>query len=368
MGNLADEIHDLEYGGEVAKLELQLQKARATLSQKSAALRLASKEITELQQFNSLNESLFTINSRPPKWLVPKKAKSRTPHVTVCAMLSDAHLDEVVNPAEVNQLNAFNRTIAESRLRRFFDRVISIPRDHFAGPEYDGVVLFMGGDMLTGDIHEELAETNEDTVLGTCLHWSEQIAAGIDMLANFYPHVHVVSVCGNHGRRSRKERAKQRARDNFDWLLAHMAHRAVKADSVTFQIPEETDVRVQVQNTRYLLTHGNLGFGGGGGIAGAWSAIVRGDLKRRQREAFAGDPYDILLVGHWHTYRTGGEFVLNGSLKGVDEYAYSRSFGLEPPKQALWLETPDYGPFAHTPIFCAPMLPDGRIDRKAEGW
>jgi hypothetical protein len=224
--------------------------------------------------------------------------------------------------------------------------------------------------MVSGDIHEELRETNEDTLLGTCLHWSEQIAAGINMLAVEYPKVHVASVCGNHGRRTRKERAKLRARDSFDWLLAHMARRAITAKNVTWDIPEETDARVQVHGTRYLLTHGNLGFGGGGGgiTTGIWPTLIRGDLNRRKREGYAGAPYDVLLIGHYHVYRTGGEFIVNGSLKGVDEYAYSRSFGLEAPMQALWFESPRHGPFGHTPIFVAPMLPGGRVDAEAEGW
>ena len=362
-----EEISDLQYGGRVAELELALERTKARAAAKAAALRLATRRLTELEEHISINEAFLTAKANPPKWLTPRRAL-KTNHATVCAMLSDMHFDEVVNPVEVNGLNAYNRKIAEARLKRFFDKVVSIPRDQFSGLDYEGVVLFWAGDMITGDIHEELKETNEDTILGTCLHWSEQLAAGLDMLASEFGNVHIASVCGNHGRRTRRERAKLRARDNFDWLLSHMTQRAVTAPNVTWQIPEETDARIKVQNTRYLLTHGNLGFGGGGGIAGAVNAIARGDFKRRKRESLAGEPYDILLVGHWHTYRTGGEFVMNGSLKGTDEYAFSNSFGLEAPKQALWLETPDYGPFGHTPVYCAPMLPDGRVDRKAEGW
>lgn len=364
---IAEEISEIQYGQRVAELELQLQQHKARLSAKSAAFRLATKKLTELERLVSLNEGLSAAQPRPPTWLVEQPAL-RNRSVTVCAMLSDSHLDEVVNPQEVNGINAYNREIATQRLHRFFDKVIALPRDHFGGHEYQGCVIFMAGDMISGDIHEELQQTNEDTILGTCLYWSEQLAAGFNMLAEAYSQVHVVSICGNHGRRTRKERAKLRARDNYDWLLANMTARAATAPGVSWQIPEETDARVQVQNTRYLLTHGNLGFSGGSGIGGAWTSILKGNLRRRERESAAGDAYDILLVGHWHTYRTGGEFVINGSLKGTDEFAYSRSFGIEAPKQALWLETPDYGPFGHTPIFCAPMLPDGRIDRKAEGW
>ncbi len=364
---VADEIADIQFGQRVAELEFQLEQYKTKLAAKSAAFRLVTRNFTELQRTVSLNEAFATAKLSPPSWLIEQPAL-RTRNVVTCAMLSDAHLDEVVNPLEVNGLNAYNREIASQRLRRFFDKVITLPRDHFGGHEYAGAVIFMAGDMIAGDIHEEHRETNEDTILGTCVYWSEELAAGFEMLAEVYGQVHIVSVCGNHGRRTRKERAKLRARDNHDWLLAHMAKRAVSAENVTWQIGDEVDARLTVQNTRYLLTHGNLGFSGGGGIGGAWTSILKGDLRRRQRESAAGEVYDILLVGHWHTYRIGGEFVINGSLKGTDEYAYSRSFGIEAPKQALWLETPDHGPFGHTPIFCAPMLPDGRIDRKKEGW
>jgi predicted phosphodiesterase len=363
----SEEISELLYGNEVARLELELEKARNRANAKATALRHAVRELEQLQQALGVQEGLLTATPNPPKWLQPGKGKA-SKRATVCTMLSDTHFDEVVNPDEVNHLNAYNREIASARLRRYFNRVISIPRDHFAGPEYSGVVVFMGGDMISGDIHDELVQTNEDTVLGTLLYWSEQLAAGFEMLADFYPAVHVVSVCGNHGRRTRKERAKLRARDSFDWLLSHMTKRACSNKKITWDIPEEADARVTVQNTRYLLTHGNLGFSGGNGIGGAWTAIMRGDIRRRQREAFGGQPYDVLLAGHYHTYRLGNEFVINGSMKGVDEYAYVNSFGLEVPKQALWLETPAFGAFAHTPIFCAPMTDDGIVDRKAEGW
>src|SRR5690606_40632437 len=111
-------------------------------------------------------------------------------------------------PGELTHRHADSRGFASARLRRYCERVSSVPMEHFTGPEYSGVVVFLGGDMISGDIHDELVQTNEDTVLGTLLYWSEQLAAGFEMLADFYPAVHVVSVCGNHGRRTRKERAK----------------------------------------------------------------------------------------------------------------------------------------------------------------
>lgn len=45
------------------------------------------------------------------------------------------------------------------------------------------------------------------------------------------------------------------------------------------------------------------------------------------------------------------ERIVNGSLKGYDEYAYAGNFGFEEPKQALWLTHPERGITFQMPVF-----------------
>lgn len=366
MTKPSDEIADLMYDDEYSKLVMKLDKERQSHTRTRAALRHASKEINEHETRHALIERLFQPKLAKPKWLVPSRRSSGSKAV-VCSILSDTHLDEVVNPQEVNGTNAFNRDIATARLRTYFDKLVTVPRDNFAGPDYDGVVVFFGGDMLSGDIHDELTRTNEAPIHDSVLYWSTQLAAGLDELASVYKKVHVACVRGNHSRKSRRVPAKGIATDSYDWLLSHMVARAVESDNITFDIPEESDARVTVLNTKVLLTHGDVGFAGGSGVGGAWTAIMRGDTRRRQRDAAADAPYDMLVVGHWHQLRFGNKFIINGALKGTDEYAYTSSFAPEPPAQALWLETSDYGSFGFTGLHVAPMR-DGKVDAKKEGW
>ena len=343
----------------IAKLEEAIIKARRERDQARRGQRAAAARADRAENTLDKVEAGLALTPKPPKWAQPTKKAKRGSEAIVCTMLSDAHFDEVVNPEEVNGMNAYNREIAVLRLKRYFSKVAALPHHYLAGPSYKGAVIFMGGDMLSGDIHDELAQSNESTPIGTCLFWSEQIAAGVRMLAEVYPHVHVVSVCGNHGRRTPRERMKMRAIDNFDFLLAQLSARGTAdVPNVTWDIPSEADVRFDVYSTRYLLTHGNLGFGGGGGVAGIWPAIARGYIKRRERDA--ENPFDVLLCGHWHQMKWGGQFIVNGSLKGMDEYAYMNSFAPEPPQQALWVVTPEHGPSWHMPIMAC--------DREAEGW
>lgn len=294
-----------------------------------------------------------------PKWLT-KKPKAGVRHGTPWLLLSDLHLDETVNAAEVAGVNAYSRHIAELRLKATFQQAVEICQHYWNGITFDGFVLVLAGDLYSGDIHEELTQTNADTMLGSILHWHDHLAAGITLLADTFGRVHVPVVVGNHSRRTRKPRAKFRARDNFDWFTGHLLARHFAHDKrVTFQVGDAADALVDSYSQRVCVTHGDQARGGGG-IAGIYSPISRLDARKRQRANAIQQPYDLLVMGHWHSLIFGPQWIVNGSLKGYDEYAAVENFSFEEPAQALWLMTPEHGK-----TFTAPVLP---MNRKVEGW
>ena len=297
---------------------------------------------------------------KPPRWTTPKRTAGEK-RAIVCTILSDLHLDEVVNPAEIDGINAYDRTIAEQRLKRYFGNVGKLANEYLQGMAYDGCVLMLGGDLISGDIHEELAETNEGTALETVLFWTERLAAGISLLADTFGRVHVPVVVGNHGRRTRKPRAKRRARDNFDWLIGQMLARHFHEDSrVTFEIPDGTDVLVEVYDTRFLLTHGDQ-VGGGGGIGGIWPGVMRMRAKKQDRYSAQGG-FNTVVMGHFHQLIMAPDagIIVNGSTKGLDEYAASINAKPERPQQALWTVAPGRGVTFSAAVHVA--------DRASEGW
>jgi hypothetical protein len=296
----------------------------------------------------------------PPKWLSSPPKRSEKHHATPWLFLSDLHLDEVVNPAEIGFANAYNRDIAKQRLNETIVRFVKITRDFWSGITYDGIVCALGGDLFSGDIHEELSMTNEDSMLGSIDYWIDQFAAAIVLLADEFGKVHVPVVVGNHGRRTRKPRAKGRARDNFDWFIGKALQRIFANDPrVTFDVSESADCIIPSYGRKVLLTHGDQ-VSGGAGIGGIWPPIMRLDARKSARQAAVNQPYDLMILGHWHQLVFGPKFIVNGSLKGLDEYAFIGNFGFEPPQQACWLMTPEHGR-----TFVAPILPQ---DRQAEGW
>lgn len=352
--------HRLGKIGASAPMDIHQEHAlKRQVSTLQAQLKEALQGAHEAKAFNDLIQQAENKTLNPPQWLQPKKRAQKETAIA-CAMLSDCHFDEQVFPDQIGYVNAYNRDIAKARLKKFFENTIRLSRDYVNGVKLDGLCLCLGGDLISGQIHPELVETNEGRLLEGVFLWADQLAAGLQMLADHFGRVYVCGVVGNHGRLHHKPRAKFRAWDNFDWLLYRMLERQFASDKrFTFNIPASADHRFDVYKTRFLLTHGDQ-FRGGTGISGMMSAIMLGDARKRKAYAAAGDPYDILLMGHWHNLTLGVKSVMvNGSLKGFDEYSRTSNFDYEPPQQAFWLVDQERGITLRAPV---------HVSESSESW
>ena len=322
---------------EITTLSRQLGKTRTERDVLKAQVRELEADLDQAEIRSQLFTQLAGHTYKSPAWLTRKPKKSSG---VVCTILSDTHFDEVVRPEEIGYRNEYNRKIAVDRLKTYFQKIILLTKDYITGVNYEGCVLFLGGDIFSGDIHEELSETNEDTMLASVIFWTEQITAGINLLAEHFDYVHIPCVVGNHGRRTRKPRHKLRAKDNFDWFLSKtLEQRFIGSKKVTFDVAAGADLMVDVQDTTYLLTHGDQAKGGGG-IGGIWPPLMRMVARKRQNTDF-----DYMVLGHFHQLimAPSSGFLLNGSLKGYDEYASIGNFAFEAPQQALWINVPGKG-------------------------
>lgn len=321
--------------------------------------RALKEEVKELRDIIAADRTLARLlefdRCEPLRPLNLARKRGSKPKVAASAFLSDLHLDEVVNPAEVSGVNAYNRSIAERRIRRFAEKVVLMSHNYMSEFEVVALDLPLGGDIVSGNIHEELARSNDDEIMGTVEHWSQQLAAMVCGLAKEFKSIRVPCVVGNHGRNTKKPRHKGRVRDNFDWLIYCWMASLVKAagcKNVTFEIAAGTDIQWRTFNTTYHLTHGDQA-SGGSGWGGIMSPIMRLDDKKRKRQASLARPYDILLLGHWHQFKDLGKIIINGSLKGYDEFAMNNNFEPEPPQQAFWLTDPRHGKILSAPLLVA---------------
>lgn len=300
-----------------------------------------------------------------PDWLIPTDTtKHGRRLVTPVVFLSDPHVGEVVRPEEMNGYNAYNLRIADLRLRAFFENAIELARRWAPAYEYDGIVLVLGGDMVSGSIHDELRQTDELSVLDSAIWLAPRLIAGVERLAEEFGRVHVVSVPGNHGRDSQKPRYKRRSAHNADTHVARMAALAWHGDGVTWHIPETIDARFTVHGWRFNGVHGEEYQKNNPGTSeiGSIGPVKRGTMRTARAADAEGDPFQFNLVAHFHqlVYAPSQGFVMNGSIKGWDEYARSLSLKPEPPQQAWFIVDPEHGPTVHAPILLR--------NREAEGW
>lgn len=309
------------------------------------------------KRLNEQDDNLLTIKKlirdcdqepRPPKWLTQPSAGKNTGVPTLLA--SDWHGDEVVDPKQINGVNAFNRRIWTDRVQRMFTKSVDLLIHHMHKPTYEYFVLDLGGDMLSGNIHEELRETNEAPVSQSMLHLTDLLIGGIDLLLKHFPRIVVNAVPGNHGRWDKKPRAKNRVYETYEWICYQFLARHYKDNpDVVFHISDGADLPYSIYSTRYLLTHGDQ-FKGGSGIAGALSPLMLGDARKRKRAVAIDQPFDYLVMGHWHQLMMVKGIIVNGSLKGADEYSFQSNFDFEIPQQAMWITHKLWGITASWPI------------------
>jgi transposase-like protein len=284
-----------------------------------------------------------------PDWTVKPRTLS-CPGVPTL-QLSDFHWGERVFPKQVNDVNSYSLDIARERLKSCVETAVHLCRILDRDMLYPGIVVPLGGDMVSGAIHEELRASNEIPTMPTVLDLVDNLVPAITALADTFGAVFLPCVSGNHGRDTHKIYAKGRNHTSFDWLLYQFLARALAHDKrVTFFIPEGSDAAYRIYAHKYVLTHGDQ-FRGGDGMIGALGPILRGDHKKRSRNAQIEQDYDTLVMGHWHQRIMLTRVIVNPALKGYDEYAFTNNFPFEPPAQNWWITHPEHGITWDAPIY-----------------
>lgn len=296
-----------------------------------------------------------------PKWVESPKV-SGAPGVPTL-QLSDLHWGEIVKSSQIGGVNQYNLTIARRRLETVVRGATRLARILSPEMKYPGIVVQMLGDMISGNIHEELQATNEINTMPTVLDLYRQLVPALKLLADTFGHVFVPCVTGNHGRDTKKTWAKDRHHTSFDWLLYQFLAIAFEGDKrVSFYVPDSADGLYRVFGVRYLVTHGDQ-FRAGDSIIGAVGPITRGEQKKLARNVAVGQEYDVMCFGHWHKRMLSGRLRGNGSLKGYDEFAAQNNFGFEEALQNFWLTHADHGI-----TFDAPLLADESRSTAKTAW
>lgn len=334
---------------EVQRLRDELQGERTR--RKEAERRTADAEARE--------RSVLGLTATPlqPKLITPHSTESHGSGRSVILHLSDVHHGENVLLTEMDGLNKFNPEISSKRLGRFFTRACDLMTEHWLGDPPEEIILCLGGDLISGSIHNELERTDFPTVPQTIRDVGELLAGGIKLLSERVGRpIRVKSVPGNHGRSTMKPQSKRRASSSFDLLATDFCEAAVKGaalKNVTFYRTDSPDAYFSIYGWHWLLTHGDTmgGKGGGTGYIGPMATIVKGHRKLVDTSWRSGRAVHFVLTAHHHTSGKTSFGWANGSVIGYNEFARDLRADPEPARQNMLVVHPRHGVIAEMPIY-----------------
>lgn len=316
------------------------------------------KSLRELNEAEDIRQAVFGLTAqtlRPPAWTAAMPRSADSPGMPIL-FTSDFQWGETIRATEMDNINGFDRAIASRRYRLLIDKTIELAFVHMVRPKYEGMIYLRGGDMISGEIHADLRESNDLQAAPSVKDLVEHECAGIEKLLGKFNKVHVVSVPGNHGRMTLKPQSKGYVERNLDTLSAWWLESFWKGEKrVTFQTPASGDAMLPVYGYRFLMTHGDrIGSRGGEGFIGAVATITRGMKKVADYYASLGQPLDLQFIGHFHTALELEYGFANGSLPGYSQYARDLRMRPQPPKQWLIFAHPVHMVTARWPILLEP--------------
>lgn len=259
------------------------------------------------------------------------------------AVASDWHVEETVEAKSVNNLNKFNLQIAEERINRFFQRIARMTEIQRSGAKIDDLVLVLGGDLMTGYIHEELQETNALSPTETVLWLIDRLTSGIDFLSKNFERITIPCVYGNHGRTTKKPRHGTGATNSYEWMMYHVLAKHLQGKA-EFSISDGYHLYLDVAGKTVRIHHGD-GLKYQGGIGGLTIPVEKAIASWNK-----GISADLDVFGHWHQSQQNPKWICNGSLIGHNAYSIAIKAPFEKPSQTYFLLDKRHGRTVTAPI------------------
>jgi hypothetical protein len=312
---------------EVAKEERRAAKEKRDLKREHSSV------LEENEHLHATIRELVQMQ-KPPDILVYKQPEWARMDAVACALASDWHVEETVDPDAVHGLNAYNLDIAKSRAEHFFQNLLRLTDIMAAETKITTIYLAVLGDMFSGWIHEELLASTALAPGDAARFWKGLFISGVDFLLRESSYVIEADfIPGNHGRMTRQMHFSDPTGTSLETFAYHaLAGRYENNPRVQFRVSDHAMVyRHFFEKMVVRLIHGyEVKYGGGvGGITipvnkalAQWDQGVRADLT---------------FFGHFHQLIDGGRFVGNGSLIGYNTFAQGIKASFEEARQAFLL-------------------------------
>ncbi len=217
--------------------------------------------------------------------------------------LTDLHINEIVNIPE----NKFDLEIASKRLEKLADSA----RTYLKANNVKDVLIACTGDFLIADRHL-------DQLLAMAPMRAQAVFVAVKLIEHFIIdlnqdfNITFAGVTGNESRIQKDMSYNVIATDNFDLTIYNML-RILFNNKITFIIDDPTEIVVELNNTKILLTHGY-------------------NIPRNNPDSKVNDLINkynkrnvnlrLIIFGHYHSSFITDEYARGSSLVGPNTYAF----------------------------------------------
>lgn len=249
--------------------------------------------------------------------------------------LSDWHFEERVDAATINDLNEYNLEIAAERWVACIQNSLKLVHKERHSSDIKQICLWLGGDFITGYIHEELEESNYLSPTQATRFAKEKIITAIKFYLQHGKFDKITVVCnyGNHGRTNKKPRVSTSYKNSYEWMMyCDVADYFADNPKVKFVVPSGIFAYVDVMGHTMRFWHGDT-VSYGGGIGGLTIPLIKA-ISRYDQQQLAY--YNFM--GHFHQHwQATKNCIVNGSGIGFSAYAQRIGASPEPPLQGFSL-------------------------------
>lgn len=332
----------VEVDRRLRKLAVERDEARAKYE---AVLRQNAELSARLDTFAALGDN----RQRRAAWKPPKRV--RTGQAAAIVLVSDIHAEEPVTREETNGRNEYTLAVAEASIHQTFARALMLLDDARAMANVRTLIVWLGGDMISGHIHPELVERNSLSPLAACRWVSERLESGLRMLAERaeVDDLLVATSYGNHGRDTPKLRIGGGADRSYEQdMYLDLRHRLAGTKRMRWQIGVGYLNYVDVLGSTHRFHHGEAVKYSGG--VGGWAVPMNKAVASWDRERRA----DWSHCGHAHQFNANyaARWTMNGSVIGYNPFAAFIKADYQPPLQAFQVWDRERGMTRVLPIYC----------------
>ena len=242
------------------------------------------------------------------------KDDNHTKHAVL--MLSDWHYGAICD----SQWNYYDTSVAKSRVQEIIDKT----KHYIVALGITDLVVEINGDMIEGIINIGAKVASEESAVEQIINVSKLLSQSINSLVPYVRSIKVVTTLGNHGRLTPNKKEQFDERENFEMLIVEFLR--LTLDKSVRIIPSNglDFIKYTIGDKVICLSHGH-------------HDKINSAIENMAR-VYKMVPDEIHL-GHYHHMsdinQSDIHIVVNGSLKGIDDFGLKATRNTTKPSQNL---------------------------------